>query len=226
MSITSNNAPPFGKKFLEDIDEYISRQYLALTCDDIGKIYFQFFEDMKFFKGNSNGFTGLSEYLIFRLLYHLLGGDFKAEPISESHWSLYNFTSKSNRDLQLSQSTCVDKKVTGRGRIYPDIGVWYGKKLIAVCQIKIYLTNGVKEVRDELDKLDCLKKAYSDLQALLLVFNEISGKGKVVKLLKEEVTKKPWFRYCSLKGNSQLLNNVLKEGLNLDRIPIAKKDYV
>jgi hypothetical protein len=38
---------------------------------------------MKEFKGNSNGFTGLSEYLVFRLLYHLLGGAFGREAVTK-----------------------------------------------------------------------------------------------------------------------------------------------
>jgi hypothetical protein len=58
-----------GEKFLKEIDHYLANNYQNLTCNDIHDMYFDFiFKVLKDFKGNSNGFTGLSEYLIFRFL--------------------------------------------------------------------------------------------------------------------------------------------------------------
>lgn len=215
MTLSSDITPRFGRKFLEDIDQYISTRYDKLTCDDIWNIYFRFFEDMKEFKGNSNGFTGLSEYLLFRSVYHLLGGSFEPVRITKD---LYEFVSKTDQNLRLSQSTRVDGRITGGRRLYPDIGVSYSKKLLAVCQIKIYLTQGSKEVHAELEKLDYLKSCYPDLQALLLVFMSVSTKGRIIADLKTEASKRQWFQYYFLQGDSRVLVDVMKEGLNLGRV--------
>jgi hypothetical protein len=211
-ALLTGGVPQFGKKFLEDIDRYIAERYTKLTCNDVWKIYNQFFYDMKEFKGNSNGFTGLSEYLIFRSVYHFLGGPF--DQVEKTN-DLYEFKSRRDQNLQISQSTPVEIK-EGR-RLYPDIGVSYAKKLLAVCQIKLYLTQGAKEVRAELKKLDDLKELYPDLQALLLVFNSISTKGRIMADLKNEASRRPWFQYDYLQGNNRILVDVLKESLDLDR---------
>lgn len=175
MAPSPDIVPRFGKQFLEEIDQYISTRYNKLTCDDIWNIYFQFFQDMKELKGNSNGFTGLSEYLLFRSIYHLLGGSFKQVKITRD---LYEFASKTDENLRISQSTRVDRAITKGRRLYPDIGVTYARNLLAVCQVKIYLTQGSKEIQAELEKLDYLKSCYADLNASLLVFMAVSTKGK------------------------------------------------
>jgi len=83
-----------GKEFLADIDSYLRKNIYRLRCDDIYKSYFGFFDVLKEFKGNSNNFTGLFEYLIFRFLYHLLG-EFDRENVPES--TGFQFISKSDQ---------------------------------------------------------------------------------------------------------------------------------
>ncbi len=211
MALSPDNIPRFVQ-FLEEVDQYISARYKTLTCDNICAIYFQFFQDMKALKGNSNGFTGLSEYLVFRSVYHLLGGSFEQVKLTND---LYVFDSKRDKGLRISQSTRVDSR--GR-RLYPDIAVSHARNLLAVCQIKIYLTNGSKTIQAELEKLDYLKKCYADLNALLLVFGTVPAKGKIAAYLKTETSKRPWFRYYSLRGDGRVLVDVMKEGLGLSRL--------
>jgi hypothetical protein len=78
-----NNEPRnIIKDFLKNLDLFIATNLDTLTCADVYNIYSDFFHDLKQFKGNSSGFTGLSEYTIFRIFYHLLGGNFEPKQIT------------------------------------------------------------------------------------------------------------------------------------------------
>lgn len=215
MAMSPNRLPRFGKTFLEETDKYISTHFDQLTCDDIWNLYFDFFQDLKEFKGNSHGFTGLSEYLVFRLLYHLLGGDFIRKTVTKD---VSEFVSMNDENLHISQGTQVDAAITGKRRLCPDIKVVYGNKLLSVCQIKIYLTMGYKEIQKELESLDYLKRCCHDLQALLLVFWSLSPQGKIMSYLQAETSKRTWFRYHFLRGDSRVLVDILKDGLGLETI--------
>ncbi|HEC75936.1 MAG TPA: hypothetical protein ENI33_01600 [Thermoplasmatales archaeon] len=123
--MVKTNIPNIGRKFLTDIDEYLKESRQKLTCDDIYEIYNQFFHDLKEFKGNSSGFYGLSEYLIFRMLYNLLidhSGPFKRSETACNLWE--------NNKFRIGQSSRV---TVGNKRYRPDIVV-YNKsdELIAV----------------------------------------------------------------------------------------------
>jgi hypothetical protein len=200
-----------GRAFLEEIDKYIEKNLSNLTCDDIWKMYFEFFNDLKDFKGNSNGFTGLSEYLLFRSLYHLLGGSFSKTQITRD---LYEFF-QPNSNIKIGQATRV---LVNRKRLYPDLAVWKDQELIAIGPIKIYLTKGSREIEDELKKLDHLQSHFRNLQVLLIMFMTVPNGGKVAKSLKEESNRRHWFNYLFLQGNSQLLTEALSKGLGLQRI--------
>lgn len=213
MVLLPGSIPHFGKKFFHMIDQYISKRYCKLTRDDIHRIYFQFSQDMKDFKGNSNGFTGLSEYLLFRLVFHLLGGSFERRQITRD---LYEFVSKAGDKLRISQSTPVNEK---EKRLYPDIAISYAENLLAICQVKTYLTRGKCEIESEFKKLDYLKSRYAHLKALLVVFMAVSNKGKILEYLNNETSQRgKWFRYLFLQGDKRVLANVLKEGLDLNHL--------
>jgi hypothetical protein len=156
-----------GRDFLEKIDNFIEKNLRTLTCAKIQEIYNGFFNDLKELKGNSHGFTGLSEYLIFRSLFHLLGGRF--EP-SKHKW-IREFKSTINHHIRIGQSFPIH--IHGK-KVYPDITVYHADRLHAVAQIKIYLTGGSKELFNEITKLKSLRDQFSDMQALLIIFCGLS----------------------------------------------------
>jgi len=200
-----------GRAFLEEIDKYIEKNLNNLTCDDICKVYFDFFKDLKEFKGNSNGFTGLSEYLLFRFLYHLLGGSFSK---TQTTRDLYEFF-QPNSNIKIGQATRI---LVNTKRLYPDLAVWKDQELIAIGPIKIYLTKGTREIEEELKKLDHLQSHFGNLRALLIMFNRVPNAGKLAKYLEEESNRRQWFSYLFLHGNSQLLTEALGKGFGLERM--------
>ena len=141
--MNKTNAKDICKKFLENIDNYIAENWRNIRCADIHDMYFQFSQDLKEFKGNSNGFTGLSEYLVFRFLYHQLGGSFEREQITRDLWEF-----KSSNDLRIGQSVRV---TIDNRKYYPDVVIYKSNRLMAVIQIKIYLTSGLNEIKEELE---------------------------------------------------------------------------
>lgn len=202
------DASKTGRKFLEELDGFLAKNYPKLKCNDVRKIYFNFFDDLKDFKGNSNGFTGLAEYLIFRFLYHQLGGSFEPRDATP------NIKEFVRDDLRIWLSMSVE---TNGNRHRPDIALWQGGNLMAVIQIKIYLTNGMKEVQKELKTFQSLRKINPrDFRALLIIY--LLGKGKVRQELDKQKDKNAWFDFLILGENNEFLTEKLRTSLLLDRL--------
>jgi hypothetical protein len=194
-----------GLRFLQEVDDHLKENIHILSCDDINRIYSDFFEDLKKFKGNSHGFTGLSEYLVFRFLYHLLGGgDLEKAPQGTGLW----FVSKSDRNLRIGQSTRVD---IGDKKYFPDIAVLYKSKLVAVAQIKTYLVNGSGEIEKEMDKITALRKQYTEMQAVLIMFQGPAMTGRVYGRLDRLREDNTWFDFLILKDNRSVMENELRK---------------
>jgi len=204
-----------GRRFLEEVDSYVKTNLRRLTCSQIYDLYYRFFYDLKEFKGNSNGFTGLSEYLIFRSLYHLLGGSFKRKKASGSNW-IYEFESTVNNRIRIGQSVPI--YINGK-KLYPDITVYNGDRLKSVAQIKLYLTRGFKEVYNEMEKFKSLRSKFCDMRGLLIIF-DLSKVGKIINELKEFQDKESWFQFTILKENKNLITEVITNTLDLDEFII------
>ncbi len=200
-----------GKRYLDDLDTYLAQNLHRVTCNDIQEIYYKFFEDLKEFKGNANGFTGLSELLVFRFLYHLLGGSFERRTVQGSR-HLFEFVSGPERSLRIAQSARV--LVDGR-RYYPDIVIFHRDRLVMVAQIKLFLTGGVKTIDQEMATLAQLRRHYPEMQALLIIFLGSKKRGKVLSYLEKTATETQWFKYLILQQNDELFWKVLQKHLGL-----------
>lgn len=201
-----------NKRYLEEMDKFIKTNYQTLKCDDIYEIYSQFRELLKKFRGTSSGFTGLSEFLIFRFLYHQLGGSFTIHKVTRE---LKGFISEVHDNLWIGQNIGVE---AGGRRIYPDISMYHSKDLLSVIQIKIYPTGGTEEVGREMEKLEQLRTQYTKLRALLMIYEGLSPTGKIFRELREQKNTKEWFDFLILKENEELLAKKLHQSFNLETI--------
>jgi len=200
-----------GRNFLEAVDRFLKDNYSTLGCKDVYDIYFQFSDDLKNFKGNSNGFTGFSEFLIFRILYHHFGSLLEKEDKTK-YLSWFSYKS-----IRIGQSIPVpiDNK-----KVLPDIVIYRSGKLVAVVQIKIYPTKGREEIKKEIDLLRDLKRLNPELKALLLIYY-VSTKGEAFKKLQREKEDKSWFDFVILKDNNEPLAEKLRKSLMLDHLLCA-----
>ncbi len=203
-----------GRRFLEEVDAYIRDNVWTLTGADLHAVYRDFFKDLKEFKGNANGFTGLSEYLVFRSLYHLLGGAFDRHRAPGSH-EVYEFQSTLDKRIRIGQSVPVR---IGDKRYYPDITLYESDNLTAVSQVKLYLTGGQHEVTTEVQKLEALRTRFPGMRALLIIFSRLSKKGTVMPVLEAAKASKPWCDYVVLEPSKELFSSVLVEGLSLHNL--------
>jgi hypothetical protein len=152
-------AREIGRRFLQDIDNHLKENIHSLTCNDIHAIYDAFFKDLKEYNGNSNNFTGLSEYLIFKSFIHSLResyGDFKLVKAPEGSLPRFVPISEQNISIGHSESVYIDKK-----RYNPDICVFINQTdLVSVVQIKVCLTKGWREIENEKNIIKGLREKY------------------------------------------------------------------
>ncbi len=207
----TNDPKEISRDFLSGLDTYLKENWQNLTCAEISEIYFQFFRLLKEFKGNACGFTGLSELIIFRFLFHLLASSFHRREITPD---LSEFISNSNENLRIGQSLPVD---INRRKYRPDIVIYEADNLIAVIQIKTYPTRGIKEIESELKKLKTIRKKHRKTSALLIIFGELSEEGPIFSRLQQINNANPWFRFLTLRNNQTLLKDVLQELIDLER---------
>lgn len=207
------DASRIGTDFLQQVDDYLSSHLTTLTCHDMWSFYRQFWNDLKTFKGNANGFTGLSEYLIFRYVYHLLGGSFTREPVPGSD-NLSHFVSTRDPALVIGQSTRVD--VAGKRR-HPDIVILHSGRLLAACSIKLSFAFGLKAAIQELRQLTELKEEHPEMRALLVIFGQ-SERGKIWPELGRMTADNEWFAFLVMHGNAQPLYTELRTRLALDTV--------
>jgi len=111
----------------------------------------QFHRYLKEYKGNSRGFTGLSGYLIFGFMVHLLGGS-STRVAKTGH--LHEFV---KGDLKIAQNIPT---YVGKRRTVPDISVFKSDEPVGVIHTKIYVTHGKKEMEREIEPLRILKQRH------------------------------------------------------------------
>jgi len=128
-----------GTAFLKRLDIFLAANWQNLTCGQVYEIYRQFSNDLKDLKGNATGFTGLSEFLILRVLYHQLGGNFEKRAITQD---VSEFV---RNGYSIGQSIPIP--LGEKQNCRPDIVLREGEDLIAAIQIKLYLTTGSTELK-------------------------------------------------------------------------------
>jgi hypothetical protein len=192
--MTKKGLSSIGRDFLKDIDCFLLKNNQSLKAKDIANIYFDFLEDLKEVKGDAYGFTGLSEYIVLRFLYHLLAK---------------SFILKSNETLQIGKKACR-----------PDVVVYKHNTLKATIQVKIYLTKGRKEILKEMETFKAIRSEYNtEMKALLVIFNNKSlpKKGRVFTELEKQKVDNDWFEFVILRENDESFRSVLLKSLEVVR---------
>lgn len=200
----THEARKIGLDFLQGLDDYLAENLDDLRWSDVFEIYFDFYSDMKKYKGNSNGFTGLSEYIIFRYIYHLLGGSFDSVQISRD---LFEFQS-SDDIYRLGQNTPI--QVESR-KYYPDIIIYRHDVPVFVVEIKIYLTNGVQTLMGDINKLNKIHETFPTAKCLFINYTTIPKNGKIYQRLLEETEFKEWLDFVILDKNEQNIKENLEK---------------
>jgi hypothetical protein len=206
-----NNINQFNQAaedFFKNIDDLIAANIESLTCNDIFEIYKGLFVKLKEYRGNSSGFTGYSEFLIFRLILNILGGNFLIDQkeLSSSTKTFINDKYK----IQQGGPTIINGK-----KIFPDILIKEinNPKVLKFIEIKVVLTNGKKTLDDTWERLANINK-YSNSYTVLIIFG-ISKNSRNINSQIEKYALDKWFNCIKLEGNDKLFSNTVKSYLNL-----------
>jgi len=202
--------PNLIEHFLLDLDEELRKQAKTIRCCDIYDAYMKMFNQLKEYRSNSSGFTGLSEFLIFRLLIHSIPLTWIKRSISKD---CISFISQDG-ELELSQGISLSKfNITLKPNISPDIAVFVRKRLDTVFQIKIYLPNGIHTFLDELNNFKKLKQLYPHLRAIFLMYHKLSSKGSIKNELDELCLENNWIEVISLQDNKRTFSSEMQKYL-------------
>jgi hypothetical protein len=194
------------ESFLRNLDENIQKNIATLSCSDIKNAYDQLFESSKQYRGNSNGFTGLAEFLVFRVLYHSMGEVFTRSEYTDDTYAF------SSDNIEIGQN--LGTKIKGK-RYVPDILICKKRSIVGIVQIKTYITNGTKEVKKELATFDTVHFNYPSSKGVLVVFNRLSKRGTILPLIENEVKSRKWLNYLMLDSNPEPLSSELLRLLSL-----------
>lgn len=164
----------FHKKFFKTIDDYLKNNINKITGKEIGYLYYDFWHELKEWRGTSASFTGYSEFLLLRSLMHTLEGE-KWALIPNSNPTKPN-DFESNKYL-ISQAKVI--KFQGKNRA-PDICLWNKDQNCPeiVVEIKININNGQTQINRIRDNFNLMRSAYPDVKALLIVYNRDGGYDK------------------------------------------------
>ncbi len=185
-------------------------------CADIYRLYFEdFWENLKKKTGCANGFTGLSEVIVFTILKDLIErehGEFNSDPEKYTNETYYLY----NQKFAIGRGLSV---YAGKGkRRTPDIVIWKNpsgdlKKKTPDCaiEIKIYATGGVKTVKEAINRLRELRKALKTFKGMIIFYHPPPREGK--ELLERIKNEEGWLDYVILKDNDENLVERLKNTL-------------
>lgn len=190
------------REWLTNIDSHLKENIGHITCNDIKETYFSLFEELKHWRSSSHGFTGFSEFLIFRSLYHTISEDFKETKKGQVETDPIIFRSK---NYEIGQN--IRMKIGGVNK-FPDIYVMKNKKLFSIFQIKIVLNGGESQIINEIKTFELFKKFHPNIKGFFVVFiKENFNESKKQRLLNVG------YQPVVLENNNELIFNVFKEAI-------------
>jgi len=188
------------QEWLENMDEYIKRNLYRLTCNNVREIYFALFGELKRWRSNSSGFTGFSEFLIFRILYHMIGEKFEGIETGDIGTDPIIFRSE---NYEIGQNV---KMVLDGTKKFPDIYVKRKGKLISIIQVKIVTGGGEPQIAKEVETFRLFRNSYPDIKGLFIVLI----KDTFTEHKNQRLTN-AGYRTIVLQDNHKLISDVLKE---------------
>ena len=194
--------------WLKSVDSLIAHNLNTLTCDDLQQMYFVFFENLKRWRSCSHGFTGFSEFLVFRALYNTIesrGEHF--EPFNGRNTMTDPIIFKSqNYEIGQNVTTTRAGITLEKGYKIPDIYIKKAGKPISIIQIKVVLTGEQNQISNETRTFELLKEHNKDLKGLFITFIP-DGFTIIKRKMLEEVG----FKTIILKDNLEIITQVLNE---------------
>lgn len=190
------------QKWLENMDDYVKNNLYRLTCDNVREAYFSLFGELKRWRSNSGGFTGFSEFLIFRSLYHTIGERFEATETGDIGRDPIIFRSQNYEIGQNVRITLGDVKK------FPDIYVKRNGELISIIQVKIVTGGGEHQIAEEVETFKLFKRFYPNIRGLFISLIKDTFTDQ-----KNQKLKQIGYKTIVFEANNRLISEVLGESV-------------
>ncbi len=173
-----------GYHVFDKIDQYLNFNYDKLTTRDISNLYYGVFDAQKHLRGSSGGFTGFSEFLIFRLLVYTLEKDiklnFKPEITKDSSHTL-TFTCDNKSKFKLTQG--IDPH-NDKIKIRPDILILKDEIPYSAAEIKVWLTERMTTALTAVERLRSIyEQNPKKCRCALFIFATVDNNKKLLEEL-------------------------------------------
>lgn len=163
-------------EFFYKIDAYIKKNLTTISGHELSENYAHLWSIVKLLRGTARGFDGFAEFLIFRFLLHIFGGDW--ELMREKSSFIYYFENnlyhiKLVPQYQISSDT---RRV--------DIGILYYDELRRLIEISAYPPN-LNEFINNINFLTQIIQNYPETQVLGIIFLHLPPQGNNIVQLSE-----------------------------------------
>lgn len=174
-----------GTDFLDELANTVKCRTQTITYGELCECYDMFSEKLKSLRSTSANFTGLGELLIFRLILGYLESYYKApfsDPQDYPNTQLKCFKLES-KEILLGQCLPIG---SGKHAKRPDITIWENtNNLLRAIEIKIYLSNGLAELKLTIEQMTKLHNTYPKFKGLLFIFTRANKTNRNSTILNE-----------------------------------------
>ncbi|WP_155971472.1 hypothetical protein [Paenibacillus sp. Soil522] len=192
--------------YFEQLDKLLKDDVKTITCSEMSDLYFSFGRNLKNLTGISANYTWLSEFLIFRYVYHYLCFNEGAILDENSRVQFQN-----NRD---GLTLIPNKTVTVNGNTQvPDVVVMKNDSILRLISVKTTML----KVEEDFERISNIRAGvHSNFRSVTVTFDEMRNSTKL-KMQEVELDYE-WHKYISLKNEKHTFYSVLTEKLKLKEV--------
>ncbi|MEW4286193.1 hypothetical protein [Priestia koreensis] len=212
----------------KDMDKYIKENLDTITCHDIFEIKSDFYTEIESLCGNTANFTGLTELLIFRFMYHALGmtEDVQNKLVQQDNMKLLignRYIGKNGKyqepDIVVEKNEVI-KYLLSIKNILSTVSPTKNEKESILIK-ELIKQNGVctNSIQD-IFRIDNIRhNRNNNFNSITIVFSKIPQRHK--RAIEIIHNKFEWHRFLILENNNNSFLTELKKKLNFSNSSIS-----
>jgi len=194
-----------GTDFLDTLTEEIKQRTQTITCGELCDCYDRFSDKLKDLRSTSANFTGLGELVIFRLILSYLESYYNSKFDHQVCTTALKSFKLQGNDLIIGQCLPIGHGKTAKR---PDITIWEGegKELLRAIELKIYLTDGLPELKSTIQRMMEWHEIYPKFKGLILIFwksPETKRKSGISEEIAQNKLNSDWLKIEILSENKE-----------------------
>lgn len=212
----------FSNAFKE-VDNHLRNNLHTIKCNDIFEIKNDFYKMVKSLCGSTANLTGITELLVFRLMYHVLNMDTPVENklVKKENICLHignRYIGKNGRyqepDITIAENEVIKYLFSIKNQL-SNVSPNKNEKTSPLVK-ELLLQNGVYTTAiQDIYRIENIRHhTHSNFCSLTVVYSKVTqGHEKTIRLIQETFD---WHTYLILENNSNLFIKELSNKLNLN----------